>query len=313
MSITDNTRLIIKVCQLYYEENLSQKEISTQLRISRPQISRILAYARSNNIVSIKINNPFSKETELERALVERFGLKDALVVNTNGVPGNQALVELGIQAGSQMETYISDNNLVGLMSGKTISELVKAVGKFERRGVEFVPLIGGIGSGGADWHANFIAQNFAERVGGKYYILNAPVIVQSKEAKEMLINEPNIKEVLQKAEKCDVAILGIGQVSVESTNVKAGALSAKDIEQLKKAGAVASVCASYLDANGRIIENDITDRSIGVTLNGLKKCKRKIAVAIGSSKVEAIKAVLFGRHIDVLITNIETATQILA
>lgn len=313
MSVTNNIRLIIKVCQLYYEDNLSQKEISTQLRISRPQISRLLAYARNNNIVSIKINNPFSKETELEKALVERYGLKDALVVNTNGIPGDQVLAELGKQVSRQMEAYISDNNLVGLMSGKTISELAKEVGKFERRGVEFVPLIGGIGSSGADWHANFIAQTFAERVGGTYYILNAPVVVKSKEAKDMLINEPNIKEVLHKAEKCDVAILGIGQVSVKSTNVQAGALSDKDIEQLKNAGAVASICASYVDVNGRIIDNDITDRSIGVTIDGLKKCKRKLAVAVGDSKVEAIKAVLFGRHIDVLITNLETATQILA
>lgn len=28
MAITDNLRMMVKVCRLYYEENLSQKEIS---------------------------------------------------------------------------------------------------------------------------------------------------------------------------------------------------------------------------------------------------------------------------------------------
>jgi DNA-binding transcriptional regulator LsrR (DeoR family) len=58
MSITENIRMTIKVCQLYYEENLSQKEISSHLGISRPQISRLLSYARQQHIVTIKINKP---------------------------------------------------------------------------------------------------------------------------------------------------------------------------------------------------------------------------------------------------------------
>ena len=41
MAITDNERIMIKVCELYYKDNLSQKEISYKLGISRPQISRI--------------------------------------------------------------------------------------------------------------------------------------------------------------------------------------------------------------------------------------------------------------------------------
>ena len=58
MAITDNLRMMVKVCRLYYEENLSQKEISALMGISRPQISRMLTCARSQNIVTIKINNP---------------------------------------------------------------------------------------------------------------------------------------------------------------------------------------------------------------------------------------------------------------
>lgn len=311
MSIISNNRMIIKVCKLYYEQSLSQKEISYQLGISRPQISRMLASAKEQNIVSIKINNPYAEESLSEKWLIDQFNLQDALVVNTNGLIGGPALEELGRQVGEQLDIYIADNDLVGVMSGKTISAVVKAVEGFHRNNVEFVPLIGGIGSSGADWHANAIAQSFADRVNGKYYLLNSPVIVNSREAKSLLMLEPHIGDIIEKGRKCDVAIVGIGQVDITSTTVQSGALSTEDVERLKALNAVASVCTSYLDSTGRIIQNDLTSRSLGVTLEDLSACRRVIAVAIGSSKIEAIKAVLSSGYIDVFITNTDTAIAI--
>ncbi len=311
MSVIDNKRMIIRVCKLYYEQNLSQKEISFQLGISRPQISRLLAYAKDQNIVSIKINNPFAKESEIEKKLIKQYKLKDALVVNTNGLKGQQALDELGKQVSEQLETYISDNDLVGVMSGKTISAVVKAIDSFNRKGVEFIPLIGGIGSSGADWHANVIAQNFADKVRGKYYLLNSPVIVNNSESKALLMREPHIGDIIEKSKKSDVAIVGIGQVDMISTTVQSGALSIDDVNMLKASNAVASICTSYVDADGNIVENEITERSLGLTLEDLRECKQVIAIAIGNSKIEAIKAVLLSGYIDVFITNIDTAYAI--
>ena len=311
MAITDNIRMTIKVCQLYYEDNLSQKEISAQLGISRPQISRMLTNAKINNIVSIKINNPYVDETRLERLLVEKYHLKDALVINTDGANGSSKLEEFGRIAANCLDAYIFDDNRIGIMSGRTISSVVWSVKQFERRGLEFIPLVGGIGSSGANFHANVIAQRFAECSGGRCSFLNAPVIVQSEEARNIIINEPEIAEVLKKGNTCDVAIVGIGQINEKSTTAKAGALSNGDIEKLKTAGAVASVCTSYIDSQGRLIETELSKRSIGQTLDHLKKC-RTIAFAIGNSKVEAIKAALLGGFIDVFITDLETARSII-
>lgn len=311
MAITDNMRMTIKVCQLYYEDNLSQKEISSQLGISRPQISRLLTYAKTNNIVSIKINNPYIDETRLEHLLTEKYHLIDALVLNTNGAGESGRLEEFGRLAADYMDAYIMDNNRVGIMSGQTISSVVWAIKHFERRGLEFVPLVGGIGSANGNFHANVIAQRFAECSGGKSYILNAPVIVQSEESRNLLMSEPEIAAVLKKGSACDVAIVGIGQIDMSSTTAQAGALSVDDIEKLKGAGAVASVCTSYIDSSGRLIDTDLIGRSIGQTLGQIKKCKT-IALAIGNSKVESIKAALSGGYIDVLMTDLETARAII-
>lgn len=311
MAITDNLRMILKVCQLYYEENLSQKEISSQLGISRPQISRMLSAARNNNVVSIKINNPFLDETKLEHSIMERYRLKDVLVLNTGKAneSGNE-LEEFGRLAAECIDAYIMDHNCVGVMSGQTISHLAGSINHLNRRGLAFVPLVGGMGATGAGWHANAIAQRFSECSGGTCYILNAPVIVKNKQSRDILIQEPEIAAVLKKGASCDVAIIGVGQINRNSTTVKAGTLDNEDITRLEKAGAVASVCTSYLDANGTILETGLEERSIGLTLDQLKK-SRTIALAVGKNKAESIKAALSSGYLDVLITNLDTARVI--
>ena len=42
MGAIHNDRLMVKVCEMYYLLDMSQKEISVRLGISRPQISRII-------------------------------------------------------------------------------------------------------------------------------------------------------------------------------------------------------------------------------------------------------------------------------
>ena len=62
MSILDNTRLMVKVCKLCYEENMSQAEVSEKLHISKPQVSRIINAAREKGILNIYISNPFAED-----------------------------------------------------------------------------------------------------------------------------------------------------------------------------------------------------------------------------------------------------------
>lgn len=311
MAITDDIRIIIKVCQLYYKENLSQKEISGQLGISRPQISRLLAAARINNIVEVSINNPFAEETNLENELIKKYKIRDALVVNTNNVLDREERFEVfGQQAANQLHAYIRDSDRIGVMSGKSISSILNSVKSIERHGLNFIPLVGGIGAINSEWHANVLAQKLAEKVGGKAYMLNAPVVVKSEQVRNLLMNEPEIESVINLGKQCDVAIVGIGQIETNSTNVKAGSLSVEDINELKEFNAVSSVCTSYLNDKGEIIETSLSNRTIGQTLKDLRKSKI-IACAIGDSKVEAIRAALRSGFISVFMTDIETAKQL--
>ena len=56
MAIYDNKRLVIKACKLFYEDNMSQKDISLLLGISKPQVCRMLNFAKEINIVFHKVS-----------------------------------------------------------------------------------------------------------------------------------------------------------------------------------------------------------------------------------------------------------------
>jgi len=311
MSITDNNKIIIKVCKCYFEDELSQKEISAKLSISRPQISRILAYAKANNIVSVKINDPFENESELEYKIANKFGLTDVVVLNTSGFEEEEAFHEFARRAAEQLEAYVPDNSVVGVMSGRTLSEIVKEITHIDRKNISVVPLVGGDGNNGSDWHANVIAQNFAKKSGGKYYFLNAPVIMGNSAAADLLKNEPSIQEVLKMGKSCDVTIIGIGTIDRNSTSGQASHLTIEEANELKKNGAIAAACVSYINQEGGFVQSEITERLIGQSLKDLEKSKT-IALATGITKAEAIRATLNTKCIDILFTDLETALKII-
>lgn len=310
MAITDNKKIIIKVCKYYFEDGLNQKEISARLSISRPQISRILAHARSANIVSVKINDPFEQESKMEFEIAEKYGLSDVVVLNSKGYeedPFNTFVKK----AAMQLEAYIPDSSTVGVMSGRTLSGVVRKISHLDRKNISVVPLVGGDGFNGSDWHANVIAQSLAKKAGGKYYFLNAPVVMENPKATDIMKQEPSIAEILNRGRMCDVSIIGIGNINEQSTSGQASRLTAQEVKILEGLGAVASACVSYINKEGGIIKSDISDRLIGQSIKDLKRSK-VIAIAMGTAKTEAIKAVLLTKCVNVLFTDLETAQSIL-
>lgn len=310
MGVVQNIRLEIKICELYYLEKMSQKEISARMGISRPQISRILANAKEMGLVSVKINNPYGGETKLEHKLIETFGLTDALVVGTEGADSRERMENFGREAAEYLEHYLPAGGRVGVVGGSTVRTIVDHMRPSGKRVAEVVPMAGGVGMGNVDIHANNIAQRFTYVHGGTAYSLNAPVVVSDSKTAFFLRKEPTIARVLELGSACDIAIVGIGSVAMNATNVKAGGLTAADIDYLKHEGAVGSVCTSYINAEGKEVGENLNGRSIGQSLDSMKNVKI-IASAIGESKVPAIRAVLKSGCVDVFFTNTSTAQQL--
>lgn len=312
MKLTEDVRLIIKICKLYYENDLSQKEIAKQLNISTPQISRALAFARQSGYVSVQINNPFAVESQYEERLVETYGLRDALVINVPEGEGIEIGDVLAQASRNRMDQYLARSSTVGLMSGRTIAWVTDAVTAQHKSNTLFVPLVGGMGVAGADWHANNIARKLAVKTGGTSYILNAPLVVRNPEARELLETEPEIDSVLSLANKCDFMLLGVGEIADTATLVESGSLTEAEIDGLKKEGAVAAVACGFIDDSGESLESDLTRRFIGARIREVRNCPHVVVAAFGRKKVEAIDATLKSGIAHEVITTAATARELL-
>lgn len=196
-------------------------------------------------------------------------------------------------------------------MSGRTIASISNFAHKLTREGLNFVPLVGNIGSGGHQWHANAIAENFAHKTGGNYSLLNAPNVLRNEETCNLIKKEPSISQILLKAKECNIALIGIGEINLSSTTCLCGAFSEDDITKLTAQNAVASVCTSYVSEDGKILDTELSLRSIGVSLDELTK-STTIAVSTGKEKIEATNAVLKSGYIDIFMTSQDIAEEIL-
>ena len=76
--VVNDLRLMIKACDMYYNENLSQQEIASKLNISRPTLSRLLASAKEQNLIKIQVYDvDFVKYWKMSEELKKRYRLKD--------------------------------------------------------------------------------------------------------------------------------------------------------------------------------------------------------------------------------------------
>jgi DNA-binding transcriptional regulator LsrR (DeoR family) len=175
------------------------------------------------------------------------------------------------------------------------------------------IQLLGGVGNKTNDTDANMMALSLAKSLGGDSYLLQAPFMVQSKVLRDLLMEEPHIKNHFERIKSADFAIVGLGSTKPElSAQFRSGHINIEDSEKIIGEGAVGDICGSYIDINGLRCHTSLNDKMIGVSLEDLKRIPTVIGVAAGRQKSDVIVGALRGRYIDVLITDENAAVSVL-
>lgn len=302
---------ITRVAYLYYNESLNQQEIAEQLHLSRITIGRMLQRAREEGIVQIKINTPDNVFFDIERQLIQHFGLKDAIVTMEAeaGTPLYRTLAEA---TAWWLLSHIWKGARIGLGMGRTISH-IPAVFKPERPlECTFFEVTGGASMTSKGVTQYNIVSKMAELAGGRAEYIYAPIIVSSKEACQALMNEAPVREALEKARQCDILIQGIGPVDHSALLYIHGYLNEEELEALKVKGGIGDLLGRYFDQHGEPIESPLDHRIIGLTLDDVARIPWSVVVAGGAEKVPALRAALTKRLLNTLITDVNTAQLLL-
>ncbi len=304
--------LAARVARLYYEKELSIAEIGDLLGISRQRCSRILKKAKDTGIVQIKIFEPEqTRVSELEEYFLKTFPLKKVIVVEVFSENSDLIRKSVGEAGANLFYNLLKPRYKIGMAYGRTLLYLVRYVrpknNEFTNLGI--VQIMGGLSRISADIVATEIHKRLAEILSAQVYYLPAPAFTRDKATRDAMLTDDTIKATL--SERIDIALVGIGGVSSDSTLISTGAITPNEYIELQEKKAVGDICGNYYDINGLTINFSGNERRIAFSLEQLKQCPYVIGVAGGFEKKDAILGALNGNFINVLVVDNLTAMLI--
>ncbi len=314
----DSERLIPKILDMYYTQEMSQDAIARKLGVSRATVARNLTRAKELGYVKITINYPDEKTLLLEKSLKEKYALQDVCIAGHENAQNN-----IFTQAAGYLARLLRNDMTLGLTWGTSVKQVIdclpQQLGSRPRdySNIKIVPLIGAVTAINMNdpekrlTSSNHLAIRAGEILEAISYNLSAPLFVSDPDVKAMLEREQPIAEVLHLAKRSDVVLLGIGTVDSSSTLGKAGGYSPAEYAQFRQNGAAGEIVGRMYREDGACVDAAYGDHIIGIALSDIKSIPVRIAVAFGSEKISAIKGALRGRIVNVLITDQETARQL--
>jgi DNA-binding transcriptional regulator LsrR (DeoR family) len=314
MPRVDELRMIARVARMYYEWDLRQSEIANQLGLSQATVSRLLNRSIKEGIIRISVNLPNGVYTELEENLVKKFGLRDAIVVDS--LDDNEKLIQrdLGAATAYYLESAIRPNEVIGISSwSETLLALVDALHSTPRKpGIKIVQILGGIGNPAAEAHATRLTSRMAQLVSGEAVYLPVSGILATEAARDILVADEVAQQAVRLFDQVTTALVGIGAIEPSPLLAQSGNIFApQELELLRRANAVGDILLRFFDQNGNLVETGLEKRVISMSLEQLSKVARAIGVAGGSRKYTAILGALRGHWINILVTDHFTAQRL--
>jgi DNA-binding transcriptional regulator LsrR (DeoR family) len=308
---------LARAAQLYFVEERPQDEVAEVLRTTRSNVSRMLKQAREQGIVRIVVEFPTRRAEGAEHALVERFGLTAARVLQVTS--DDDPLPGVGRLAAGWLLEQLGDGQVLALGWGVTLQHVVNALDDDPDAGglphdVEIAQLIGGLSAIATATTGQELAREFARRLGARWRYLHAPAVFASAQRLATMLAEPSISEALAKARAADIAMVGLGDPNTGSLAAWFGELGLTPAERAAIAaeGAVGDVCGRFYDRDGRELSTPISDRVLSLGLDALRAIPITAAVACTVAKAPSILGALRGGLIDVLVTDEHAARRVL-
>lgn len=303
---------------MYYQRSMGQAQIAEQLGLSQARVSRLLKQAESLGIVHITVHVPEGVHSDLEERLEQHYGLDEVIVVDMDAADGEddeRINFALAGPAARCLELMLPTLTTVGVSSWS--SSLLAAVNAMRPGGPgqtrTVLQVMGGVGFTSAQVYATRLTERLAQLFKAEALFMNAPGVVGSVAAKEAMLTDPSCRQVLDDFDHLSALLVGVGSIPPsrllrESGNV----ITDQDLADLRAAGAVGDVCMRFFDANGQPVATPFDERVLGIGVEQIRRTRRRIGVAGGRRKFDAIRAALRGGWLSTLVTDIHTAQQLL-
>src|SRR5215813_2456142 len=251
-------RLMVQCLELYYRQGRSQKDIAVVLGVSAATVSRLLTRAMDEGLVRVELDLP--RATQLETALAERFGLRDAVVVGAGGRADVRE--ELGLAAATYVEKVVDNGLRIGISCGFTLYHTVRALRERRLRDLALYPLSGESTLKLVDLSPNTLVGMMAAKYRPHVTAYALPVqhlasLREVERERRRLLRDPEIRRIYEAAQSVDVALVGIGQIAEQTPGFCSLAESyGVSVRRLRQLGVVGEINYHPFDAGGQIVDH---------------------------------------------------------
>lgn len=300
----------MRAAWLYYNRGLTQKDIADRLGISRSSVIRLLDEARKRAEVQIWIDMPPGDVTDLATALEDRFGLDRVIVVPGSGTPDETAR-DVGAALGRFLSEAITDGMTVGVGWGRTLDASLMAFRPPRLEGVRVVSLLGGVVEPKGLNPIDF-AWRLAGALGGDCLLFPAPLIVDSAQTKQRLLEACGLSRITEVARGMDMAVVSCGDIGRTGSSLSQGFLEPAEYQGLVDAGAVCDTMCHFLDAEGRSVDHPVQERVMSVGLDAVAGAAQVVLASGGLNRAPAIRATIARVGCTTLVTDEAAARALL-
>lgn len=303
--------LNVKTAWLYYVEGFTQEQIAEKLNVSRVKVMRTLAACTAEGVVVTMINMPTAGQVALERALEKRWKLDAAIVVPTPS--GDEHLEKaIGHAIAQYLGEQMRDGMTLAIGGGATLHASLGFLARRQMKRASVVALVGSLPH--SQWvNPSIVAAKVSDVFEAECYQITAPVMVHDRSLRDLLWAEPTLQDVRNRASSADIALLTVGDMSPNATIFRHEIVPPSLIASLKAKGAVANILCYFVGADGRLVDHEINRRVMAIDLEMVGAVPNVVLAAGGRRKIPAILAALKAVSANVLITDSETATALIA
>lgn len=242
---------------------------------------------------------------ELQEEVRQHLGIKKVVLIPGSYDNNHSLLKDISKQAAKYFLHVIKEDDIVSIAGGSTMLEFAKSIKSDKKyNSVTVVPARGSVGLD-VETQSNNVVAEVSKNIHANYKLLNVPDQL-CEESIKTLTQEPEIKNTLELIKNSNVLVFSIGRADEMVKRRKLSDEKAKDIMNKK---AVGEAFGHYFNKKGEIVYKLNT---VGIDMESFKNKRETIAVFAGRKKAEAFIPISKINKNIVLITDEESAKEIL-
>ena len=267
---------MVRAAWLSYVGGLTQGRSPSGSASTGIRVNRMLAQARDQGIVQVRINSKIAACVDLEEQLAERYGsARRRSSCHSRPIPRSSA-DHRRRRRRRRLSQRIRRRHVGRCRLGTDPAPQPEIGRRPADPGLSVVSLLGGLTRGSA-LNVYEIASRLAELFAAECFYIAAPIFTDTEATRDLLIRQPILEDAFEHARKVDLAFVSVGGLDLKATNFRLGARSTSTTSpRCARRGAVGDICAHWIDETAAVVDHPLNRRVIALSRRSISPTSRR-------------------------------------